>query len=275
MFLERVTVPAGLPVSVAEAKAHTRIDYDAEDGLVETHIRAAAEEVEQITGRALLCGRYRATWDDSDSLGFCRSIAFPRGPIRSVLSVERQTSAGEWEACDPADYLVKQSAPARLKPVNGWPVTFGVRVTFDAGDVTTFTTDVETGQIALDHWPEMAVGDMVFLTNSGGALATPLPGYRPLYIAEVVDAAAGVYTLAESPGGAAVTLTAAGSGVDFLGQPGPANASGMIPPGVRQYLLIRAADLYEHRNSSAHVRGQMQGLGFVPRLLDASVIPSF
>jgi len=47
-------LPEDLPVSLLEAKAHVRIDYNKEDDLINDLIRTATEYVERYTGQALI-----------------------------------------------------------------------------------------------------------------------------------------------------------------------------------------------------------------------------
>ena len=279
MQLERLTLPLQLPVSVADVKAHTRIDHDAEDALIETYLRAAVELAEQETRRALLCARQRITYDDYPLAGASRAaLTLPVGPIRRVVSVEWTADHQTWQALTADEYRLSSGSPARIKPParRDWTMSSeaaAVRVTVDAGEMTSFSTDPATNRITLDHWPALAAGDGVILTYSGGTLPAPLPSYRPVFIRDVIDAR--TYTLAATLGGDTIDITDAGTGTHYLGQPGPAGSLGILPTGVRQYILVRAADLYAERNSAIDTRGTLSPLPYVDRLLDASRIPTF
>ncbi|GGA54196.1 head-tail connector protein [Pelagibacterium lentulum] len=63
-----VAGPVDEPISLAQAKAHLRIEDDAEDGLIESLIAAARTHLEAITGSALLRQTWRVVldaWPDS------------------------------------------------------------------------------------------------------------------------------------------------------------------------------------------------------------------
>ena len=73
--------PAAEPVTLAEAKAHARIDGEAEDGLVGSLIAAARAEVENRTGRALVTQKWRIVKDQVPASGVMRLAP---APVRSV-----------------------------------------------------------------------------------------------------------------------------------------------------------------------------------------------
>ena len=104
--------PAAEPVSLAEAKAHARIDGTAEDALVGSLITAARAEVENRTGRALVTQKWRIVKDQVPASGVMRLAP---APIRSVDKVTVYGDAGVGSVVDPGTYDVDVwSSPGRL-----------------------------------------------------------------------------------------------------------------------------------------------------------------
>jgi uncharacterized phiE125 gp8 family phage protein len=144
--LKLVTAPANDPVSLAEAKAHLRVETNDEDLLIEAFVKAATEHVDGprgFLGRALV----DQTWDyyldtfPSDCTGDL-PIKLPLPPVIEVTGVFYQDSAGVEQTFSAASYTVDTYAePARivLTSSGSWPtvneVANAVRVRFRAGYV--------------------------------------------------------------------------------------------------------------------------------------------
>lgn len=134
MTLFRTVGPLIEPVTLAEAKAHLRLEQASEDTLIEGLIRAAREEVEKTTGQALIEQSWRLTLDDwptSDVLFLNRT------PVREVLSVTVFDADGAASVVDPSTYrLDASSEPARLllevRPLPGQKMN-GIEIDFSAG----------------------------------------------------------------------------------------------------------------------------------------------
>lgn len=112
MTLYRTTGPDAEPVTTAEVKAHLRIDHDGEDALIDGLVRAAREEVEALTGVALIHQTWRMALDDWPAIDI---VSLGRHPVREVLSVTVYGKDGEASLVAPSSYqLDAASRPARM-----------------------------------------------------------------------------------------------------------------------------------------------------------------
>lgn len=155
MRLVLVTPPAIEPVTLAEAKAHLRVDSTADDTLIQGLIQAAREAAESFTGRALIHQTWRLTldawpaqklpwWDGvvdgADVAGPAAAIFLPRPPLASVAEI-RTYAANDLASPVPASvYDVDTSGiPGRVRLRDGqsWPepgrTLSGIEIDFVAG----------------------------------------------------------------------------------------------------------------------------------------------
>ncbi len=138
MDLVLVTGPAAEPVTLQEAKDHLRLTTADEDQLVQGLIKAAREQVEAFTRRALL----PQTWDlFLDAFPSENEILLPMPPLQSVASLTYTDKDGAQTVWDAGNYLVnKNKEPGRLVLAYGksWPTvtlspSSGIAVRFVAG----------------------------------------------------------------------------------------------------------------------------------------------
>jgi uncharacterized phiE125 gp8 family phage protein len=127
VWLPRVVTvaPASEPVSVAEAKAHCRVDDSSSDTLIGSLITAARSHVEQVTGLAIMaqtldlrCSR----WTDLQRL--------PAAPITTVNSVQYLDASATLQTLDPAQYAFvgANALRASIEPVPNavWPSLYSL-----------------------------------------------------------------------------------------------------------------------------------------------------
>jgi Phage gp6-like head-tail connector protein len=150
-----VTPPTGEPITLAEAKAHLRVDHSADDTLITAYITAARQAIEHYTGRALMTQTWRLwldAWPDQTdpwwdgiqngpvSMLQSISVMLPRPPLLSVVSVQTysdQDVATVWPATN--YYVDTVSTPGRLnaKQNGAWPspgrVINGIMIEYQAG----------------------------------------------------------------------------------------------------------------------------------------------
>ncbi len=112
MTLIRTVEAAAEPVTLADVKAHLRLDHDSEDELLAGLIRAAREDVERTAGLALIEQSWRLALDEWPRAG---CVVIPLHPVREILAVTAYGSEGEASVIGPASYQADTaSRPARL-----------------------------------------------------------------------------------------------------------------------------------------------------------------
>lgn len=113
------TKPPVRAVSLAEAKAHLRVDVDDENVLIEALLQAAEEWAENYCRRSFVQRTLELRMDC-----FPAEIRLPRGPVISVTHVKYTDAGGSVATMDAAGYQVDTySVPPRIVPVFGgtWP----------------------------------------------------------------------------------------------------------------------------------------------------------
>lgn len=125
MALVTETPPDTEPVSLAEAKAHLRVDHGADDALILSLIAAARGLAEARTDRRFISTALCLYLDSFP----CRSgglIELPGGTVTAVASVKYRDPDGTLVTMDTADWQADlHTVPSRLFPAYGtsWPST--------------------------------------------------------------------------------------------------------------------------------------------------------
>ena len=112
--------PAVEPVTLQEAKAHLRLETDADDALVLTLIMTSRLHIEAALGLALVTQSWtyiRDRWPPG-------ALALPLRPVQVVEAVRLIAADGTPHVLDPATYILDgQGLPPRLMPLTGaWPI---------------------------------------------------------------------------------------------------------------------------------------------------------
>ncbi len=255
--------PSGECIHLSEAKSDRRIDDSADDAKLRGLIAAARQAAESKTRRQLLHARWQLTIDGFPAC----PIRLPHCPLVAVEKIDYLDMAGAWQTVTfpHPDYVVTghQDSP-RIAPAFGkiWPIPMpqlgSVKVTYTAG----YASPIKVGgalapnQFRVTGPVSWQVGDQVQFYNSGGVLPAPLDAEASYTIASV---AGGIYTLTDESG-AAVTFTNAGMGRSFIG---------VVPEGIRSWMLLRVGALMENREEVAvGQRVVVLELPFVDGLLD-------
>ncbi len=116
-----ITPPEYLPVTLAEAKEHLRVDHDAEDALIESLISAAVQHIEDHTRRAIVTRIIDVYFD-----AFADEMEIPLPPLLSVESVSYIDSDGAAQTLDDTVYSVDSArSPGMVMLAYGqsWPAT--------------------------------------------------------------------------------------------------------------------------------------------------------
>lgn len=129
MQLFRTPVVTDLPILLADAKAHARVDYDDEDTLITGMIAAAAAEIEATSSLALLTQTITVI---TDGIYPARRWMLPVGPVAAdaVVTVETLADDGEATALTGGYWLEGQGWP-NLRFAEAVPGT--LRISYPAG----------------------------------------------------------------------------------------------------------------------------------------------
>lgn len=240
-----VTPPYAEPIHLDEAKDHLRIERERkeEDEPIKGYIIAARKQAEAFLGAALVAQTYDLILD---SFSYCYNIKISRPPLLSVVHVKYVDVDGTVQTLATTEYTVDaNSRPGLIYPAYGktWPSTrdmpSAVTVRFIAGYVTPFTvTDVPNNVITPKGGRTYANGDVLRLTNSGGALPDPLKVETDYYVVNVSGA---TFKLALTAGGAAIDLTNGGSGISYIGE---------LPADIKMGILVTVAQFFENRTET-------------------------
>lgn len=131
-----VTPPAITPVSLAEVKAHLRVDHTDDDAMIGGLLSAAVAYFDGWTGVLGRC-LVEQTWRQ-DFERACQVLPIPLAPVISIANVAYPDANGDPVAIDVADYALKVDAGGRggvLLRAEAVP-TGPVSVTYKAGYAT-------------------------------------------------------------------------------------------------------------------------------------------
>lgn len=166
MALFVVTDVTTEPLTLAEAKAHCRVDVSDDDTLITALIEAARQTAETYTHRAIPAQTWDLKLDSFYDRDFYAdgSIWLPKPPVSSVTSVTYLDGAGDsqtwtattgWLSDLPTGPWARR---ARIYPAYGvsWPTTYrqtnAIAIRFVAG-YTTVPEAIKAGmKLLIGHW---------------------------------------------------------------------------------------------------------------------------
>lgn len=174
--VELVTAPTELPVSLATAKVHCRVDHDDDDALILGLIEAATSHVDGwtgILGMALEPQVVRWRLGRTFSPMPRGVLTLPLGPAVSIGSISYVDDAGADQTVAPAGY---ELVGERLHPVGEWPSGTDFVVTYTAGRGTPQSVR-QAVLLLVGHWyrnrEATTAGGEVNLPHAVDALLTP------------------------------------------------------------------------------------------------------
>ncbi|MGJ7037608.1 putative phiE125 gp8 family phage protein [Shinella sp. BE166] len=134
MTIAELMPPAAEPITLAEVKAHLRLDASDEDTLLAGLMRAAREHLEGQTGLVLIARTFRLYLDDWPE---ARVIQIARGPVQTIETVTVYDASGAPVEVDATGYVLDGTArPARLvlpaRPATERALN-GIEIDFTAG----------------------------------------------------------------------------------------------------------------------------------------------
>lgn len=273
-----LTAASGECLHLNEAKLDRRVDDNSDDAKLRSLISAARQAVESKIRQVLMHSRWQQVMDTFPAYGMASVVSYgttvgipayaivlPRSPLVAVEKIEYMDMSGSWQTMPPADYAVNVGmSPAIITPGFGkiWPIPLpqigSVKITYTAGYASPIATGgaLSANQFRVTGPVTWAVGARVQFYNSGGVLPAPLDADATYLIA---SAASGIYTVTDDAG-TPVTFTQLGMGRSYIG---------VVPAGIRAWMLLRIGSLFENREEVAIMqKGGIKELPYVDGLLD-------
>lgn len=184
MNLKRTSVDGVEPITLDEAKDQCYIPRSDTDTTVESllngMITAARKMGENRTWRTLIDSTYEYRLDEFPD----GNLVLPKPPAISVTSVEYIDSGGTTQAVASSDYRVDtDSEPARIEPVNEWPVAGdrvnAVTITYKAGygddSGSSVPEDIKIAlRMLIKYWYDNRDAYAVSTRTSGDVLEMPI-----------------------------------------------------------------------------------------------------
>jgi uncharacterized phiE125 gp8 family phage protein len=169
-------------MSLAEAKAHCRVDHDDEDAYLVALIEAATGHLDGysgVLGRALLSQTWRQDFED-----FGDVMRLPVGPVQSVTTVSYQDASGVDQTLASTEYVLLRDDfgdYVTLAANKSWPSVGeradAVKITYLAGSAGIPVAIKHAALLLVGHWfanrEAVSAGSMMATPMAVDALLTP------------------------------------------------------------------------------------------------------
>lgn len=168
----QITAPAEEPLTLAETRAHLRVEHDADDQLISGLITAARQAAETRTGRALVSQKWRSTFDL-----WPLELTLSPAPLISVEAVTYLDADGVRQTLAPSSYLViTDTLQGYICPAYGaaWPShrtePGSIRIDYTAG-----YGNASAVPQAIKVWMLMLIGTWYAQRESIGTIVAEVP----------------------------------------------------------------------------------------------------
>ena len=135
MLLNRTVAATLWPITLADAKEHLRVSGTDEDVLIANVIKAASDQIGEMSGRVLSA----ETWTVASACFYGR-VTLPKSPITAATAIQYYDAAGALQNAVTSDFNVfigEDYSMIEPKPGAAWPTAQprpdAVRITFTAG----------------------------------------------------------------------------------------------------------------------------------------------
>jgi len=171
------TVAAALPVTLAMAKLHLRIDHNLDDAYITALIEAARMQAEELyLWQSTTARTYRCTTD-----GVATVLELPMGPVTAVTTVSWLDAAGTATALQATDWRLAWALSGRLE-INDGVIpddAVGLRIDYTAGPAMAPAFVQPAVLLMVGHWYEHR--EAIEVRPGAGALEVPM-GVRSLLL---------------------------------------------------------------------------------------------
>lgn len=170
-FAPQVTTPAAFPITLAQVKAQSVIDYADDDVLLDSYIKAAVSYLDGPTGILGRAVMPQTVTQQFDSLEVCMPL--PYGSVISVTSVQYYDENGVLQPYTDftllktlagGDYLHMRGDFPKLEANNPAPIV----VTYQAGFTDVPQSILQAINLMVAHWYNQR--EAAVMTTGSGAL---------------------------------------------------------------------------------------------------------